>query len=230
MPRLGYQKEEAFRNLILDAIPFDPPGATWKEIEQHARTRGKTIGIAVGTEALDKYLKQLVGAGMVHHQGRFYRGNPALGHRFDIYNQVISGHLPERSSELFFENFRSQPLQAIYDWTTIGFPFGEVKTKEDVVSRTKLTLTYIFLQYLSMMQELVDIPKKAGAREFVDLFNKVKIQPLLISLAHAVWEKRGQVRLRNLNLHDEMESFAQYGVRPPKMKPATGDRKATSSV
>jgi len=228
MPRRGYEKEGQLQNMILDVIPYDEPGVTWTEISR------KLKDVGLGTEALSKYLKRLVSLRMVLHNQRFYRRNPVYRERWDIFNRAIANDLPERSQtidDLFYENFRSQPLRAVYDWTTIGFPFGETKTDRDVIERTKTTLVYVLLQYLAMLQELVDIKNKVTAREFVSLFNKVKIQPLFISLAHSVWENRGKVRLKGLNLSAELESFAQYGVRPPSNKPdATSSKPGTIRV
>lgn len=138
-----------------------------------------------------KYLNSLVANGYSLHENGFYRTNPTRG---------ISAAEGWRG----FGEARKDHLTALESWTA-AFPpefsksmIASVTDADGLHSYVNAYIGRISAEYILALNAIVKISKKSAAREYIDLFLKIEVIPLLHGLAQTVWEQRAKPPVRSL--------------------------------
>ncbi len=195
MGRPSFREEGQFQDRILDVMTYDPPGMTWTEIAK--RLKG------IGTEALSKYLRKLVTLHIVLHEGKFYRRNPWSELSYDFYRHETG---KESSDHAVFLN--KHRLQTIYSWSVDEMDrIVDTMTTQDILTRINIAFCRSFVQYIRLLQEIVEIPNKTAAREYYEIASRAEIEPSLVHIAHHVWENRAKIRIRNVDPLEALRGF-----------------------
>jgi hypothetical protein len=94
---------------------------------------------------------------------------------------------------------------------------AHVKTTEDVLTDIKANFCRNFVQYILFLQEIVQLPNKDAAREYYEIVERAELQPNLVAIARLVWEKRKEIRIRQIDPDAALNDF----LTDPKWRPMT---------
>jgi hypothetical protein len=180
MARKGYDVERQYPSKVMGILPEEKPGARWSAL-------WRLSGMSRPTFA--KYLNTLVANGYALHENGFYRTNPTRA-------------IFDAEGWRGFAQARKDHLTALESWTlppeSSKSVIASMTDADGLRSYVDAYIGRISVEYIAALNAIVKIPKKAAAREYIDLFLKIEVIPSLHGLAQWIWEQRAKSPVRSL--------------------------------
>jgi hypothetical protein len=223
MARKSAHEEEMYDYIILDLLPTEPTGVTWSDTWRLAKKRGIS-----SKQTFGNHLKKLQSADLVMHEGTEYWRNPMYLLPFEKFpagkyrrvgkRKVVDDNLPTDASvwhDLMWEIDVDQADKG-YDLEAETYPsrirYSSIKNVKEMLAWLEPQLSLVIMQYLLALQELVKIPSKAAARQYLELVTRLRIQSQLMLRGYDVWRKRRFVKFDGL-LNAKQEEVFPRGFR-----------------